>query len=161
MIGVPKTTETRWKDDNVYVLKTGYARTTQITLFLHPFFYLLQAMLWDYWSTVCVQWSWWNYLCSLCMPCLVCTLPYLVSVVFRTTISTSLYIFRKWFVSVLVQWYTEEVLECISCKFQNNKTINDQNSPCSPHHFHQWWRYGELRGAWTLSWEGGAEPLLS
>ena len=35
--------------------------------------------------------------CSLCMPCLACTLPsmYVVSVVFGTATATSLYIFGK------------------------------------------------------------------
>ena len=69
----------------------------------------------------------WGYLCSLCMPCLACTLPslYLVSVVFGTAIPISHNIFGKCFLHL----YTSIKYTCthfVVCKLP----INAEASPC-------------------------------
>ena len=124
---VPKTTDTRWNDDNV---EEGYARTTQVVVSLHHFSRPSSGyMLWDYWGTVCVQW---NYLCSLCMPYHFCTLPSLYTLFLLFLDLPSLHPFTYLENDLLVCLYSGTLKKNVfhASFFQNNKTINDQSSPC-------------------------------
>ena len=124
--------------------------TSSFNLLCGPSFF--QAMLCDYWemamcikSDVAV-----GCLCSLCMPCLACTLPslHLIYVVCCTAISTSLYIFDKCLLNT-----------CLCTFFLYNSTLNEdivlasffQTPPNksvikAAFAMYQGWRYGSRDG---------------
>ena len=111
-MAVPKTTETRCRDGSVQA-RHGIQRL-QVTPSLHLFFYtILQVVLRDYWEEQslkpekrCRD----GVTCSLCIPCLACTLPslHLVSVVFSTAILTSIYtFFENVFILVCIPFFAQ------------------------------------------------------